>query len=455
MKSSMTQVSTAVRRAISGVIERDPLELKPWSNNPRAHSQKQLSKLKASIRKFGFTTVVVVDEDSVILCGHGRVQASIELGLDVVPVRIVTGLSTKEKLSYLLADNKIALLSSWTDSSLNLAFDQLAFQDDLLVLTGFDTSEIDLVFAGHDEEKISEESEVSNKDIPIVIVSMKGDLWQLGPHRLLCGNALDAGAYQRLMGDKKARMCITDPPYNLPSTTISSSGRKTPQRNFLMASGEMTVAEFTKFLSVVMHHINACTEPGATIFFFMDWRHIEQILAAAVPVFGALAQLCVWAKNRAGMGSFYRSAHELVFVFRKQDGEHVNNFRLGENGRYRTNVWSYDSVRAAGKPDGDLIDWNSCSKNIAMIADAIMDVSHRGEIVLDPYVGVGTIYCAAQASGRVAYGIEISEFFVDLSVRRWMRLTGEQAVLEDTGQTWDEVTEQRARLLSSGDGHGI
>lgn len=455
MKNEVALKQRIIPITISGIIERSPADLKPWPSNPRTHSEKQLVKLKASIRKFGFTAPILVDEKETILSGHGRVEAANELGLETIPVRIILGLTEAEKRAYVIADNKIALLSKWDDKLLKAEMEILIQDDFDIETTGFSTAEIDIMFDGVVEPVGGNPDDLQEEDIAEEVVSREGDLWRLGNHYLLCGNALDPNCYKAVMQDDQSQMVITDPPYNVPINGHVCGSGKTKHKEFAMASGEMSPSEFTGFLNVGLSHIHAFAQDGAIVYIFMDWRHLTEVHDAARPLFGSPFQFCVWAKDNGGMGTFYRSQYELIFVFKKGDAAHINNFELGQHGRYRTNVWSYPGVNTFKGKGRELLALHPTVKPVSMIADAIRDCSHRKGIVLDPFAGSGTILIAAERTGRRARAIELDPQYVDVGIMRWQRVTGKQAILAATGQTWEQVRAERISEKDCGGHHGL
>ena len=439
----------------SGLIDRRPGDLKPWSGNPRTHNDKQLAKLKSSIQKFGFTAPVLVDEAGLILSGHGRVQAAIALELPTIPTRVIGGLSAAEKRGYLIADNKLAQLAGWNTTLLKDELELLIAENFDIETTGFSTAEIEILFAGAEEPAGSDPDDLQPDDIAAEVVSRVGDLWLLGNHSLLCGDALSPDSYKRVMQGALAQLVISDPPYNVPIDGRVCGSGKIQHNEFKMTSSEMTRGEFTAFLNTAFCHTHASSQDGAVHYYFMDWRHSMEIQKAAQPWFGLPLQLCVWVKDKGGMGSFYRSQHELVFVFKKGEAPHINNVELGQHGRYRTNVWTYSGVNNFKGKGYEMLTLHPTVKPVSLIADALRDCSHRQGIILDPFVGSGTTLIAAERTGRHARAIELDPQYVDVGVTRWQRVTGKQAVLEATGQTWDQV---RASRLSGADvesGHGL
>lgn len=455
MKTAVTGTAKKDATNVSGIIEQSPDELKPWPNNPRTHSDKQLVKLKASIQKFGFTAPVLVDESNVILSGHGRVQAAKELGLVTIPTRLISGLTEAKKRAYVIADNKLSQLSGWDNNLLKAEMEILIQEDFDIEATGFSTAEIDIMLDGTEESVGSDPDDLQPEDIVGEIVSRYGDLWQLGNHFLLCGDALNIDCYKAVMQGDLAQMSITDPPYNVPIEGHVCGSGKVKHKEFAMASGEMSPSEFTGFLSKAFSHMHAFAQDGAILYSFMDWRHAREVLDAASPLFGSPRQLCVWAKDNGGMGTFYRSQHELVFVFKKGDAPHINNFELGQHGRYRTNVWNYPGVNTFKGKGYELLALHPTVKPVSLIADAMRDCSHRKGIVLDPFAGSGTVLIAAERTGRHARAIEFDPQYVDVAILRWQRVTGKQAVLVLTGQTWEQVRAERSIAKNGEVQHGV
>jgi DNA modification methylase len=430
-------------------IEHLPLaDLKPNPRNARRHPTKQLHQLAASIREFGFNSVVVIDEDGVILVGHGRVEAARLAGLATIPVLRVTHLSAEQKVGFSLADNKIALNSDWDMEQLTLLWRELSTAElnfDFEV-TGFETAEIDLLIDGPTMSTKADPSDIV-PETESEAVSRLGDLWQLGQHRLICGDACDKAAYAQLMDGEQARVVFADAPYNVPIDGHVGGLGAIKHREFKMASGEMSPAEFQQFLKTVFANMAEVSIDGALHFLCMDWRHMAEVMGAAQGIYSGLKNLCVWNKNNGGMGSLYRSKHELVFVYKVGTGPHVNTIELGKNGRYRTNVWDYAGVNT-WRPGRDAdLQMHPTVKPTALVIDAIKDCSRRGEIVLDAFSGSGTTIIAAQKCRRRARVIELDPLYVDVAIRRWQTFTGEAATMAITGETFEEVDERRGDPL--------
>lgn len=416
-------------------------KLRPINRNPRTHSNRQIQQIADSIRQFGWTSPIVVDESGKIIAGHGRFAASLNLRLRRVPTIVVSGLSDAEKRALALADNKIAANAGWDRAALAAELGELAtllpeISLDISI-TGFEAAEIDALaadFADHEREPTEEVPAVSKAEP----VAQGGDLWNLGDHRLLCGDARDQGALRTLMGNDPASMVFADPPYNVPIAAIVGRGR-TKHREFAAASGEMSRAQFADFLKKWMKLAAEHSVNGSIHYACIDWRHLGEMLAAGDEVYSELKNIAVWVKTNAGQGSFYRSQHEFILVFKNGDAPHRNNVELGKHGRNRSNVWTYAGVNSFRAGRMDELSVHPTVKPVALVADAIRDCSQRGEIVLDPFVGSGTTILAAERVGRRGYGLEIDPLYVDVAIRRWQSFTGRDALLEVTGQTFDEV----------------
>ncbi len=322
---------------------------------------------------------------------------------------------------------------------------ELDFSFDL-TLTGFETAEIDLLFETLDPATVAaaDPADAPPEPAPGPPVSRPGDLWWLGRHRLLCADATQEQAFARLMAGEQARMVFTDPPYNVPIAGHVCGVGRVQHREFAMAAGEMDEQAFTGFLTTVLGHLARHSQDGAIHFVFMDWRHTGELLAAGRAVYAELKNLIVWNKSNAGMGSFYRSKHELVFAFKAGTAPHVNTFELGQHGRYRSNVWDYPGVNSFRPERLEELRMHPTVKPVAMVADAIRDCSHRGDVVLDAFCGSGTTLVAAERAGRVGRALEIDPVYVDTAVRRWQALTGEAATLAETGLAFDAVAAERA-----------
>lgn len=419
-------------------------DLRPYPNNARTHSQKQIRQIAKSIKRFGFCNPVLTDDNNQIVAGHGRVSAAKQLGIDAVPVVRLSHLSEAEKRAYILADNKLAARAGWDRELLAIELQGLVDLDFEIDLTGFETAEIDFIL--EDAREASGIQTGPEDDAPAyadgVAVSRANDLWSLGNHRLLCGDAREQVSYDMLLDGQKAQFVFTDPPYNVAIDGNVCGLGHIRHREFAMASGEMNEAEFTGFLKTNFERLAANTTDGSIHMVFMDWRHQDEMLAAGHEVYSELKNLCVWNKSNAGMGTFYRSKHELIYVWKNGTAAHANNFELGQHGRYRTNVWDYPGISTPRAGRLQELAMHPTVKPVALVADAIKDVSAPGNLVLDPFAGSGTVLIAAERTGRKARALEIDPAYVDVAVRRWQNYTGKSAVLVATGETFEQCEEQ-------------
>ena len=395
-------------------------DLIPWAKNARAHSKKQIRQIADSIESFGFTNPVLVDENRIILAGHGRVAAARLLGMGHVPCLRLDHMSEDEKRAYVLADNKLALNAGWDEDLLASELGALLSTDlDFdVALTGFSIPEIDnLMDAVAPQEPDDPEDEALPGEVPARV--QLGDIWQLGEHRLICGDALDPKVAECLMDGESARMVFSDPPYNVPIDGHVGNSGKIKHREFAMASGEMSSAEFTEFLNTAFTNLADHSVDGSIHYLCMDWRHMNEMLAAGQGAYEELKNLIVWIKDNGGMGTFYRSRHELIFAFKKGRAPHINTFELGQHGRYRTNVWQYKGVNTMRGGRMDELALHPTVKPVQMIADAIRDVSGRGDIVLDLFGGSGSTLIAAAKTGRRGYLCELDPIYCDRIIARW------------------------------------
>lgn len=405
--------------------------LKPYARNARIHSKKQVRQIADSIEAFGFNNAVLISNDNEIIAGHGRYEAAKLLKLPTIPCVRLGHLTPEQRRAYILADNKVALNAGWDAELLAIELQELSALEFNVELTGFTLPEIDIIF---DAAKTAdpEQDQDQGDDIPPVPkvpISRLGDVWQLGRHRLVCGDARDASAYDALLGDEEVGLIFTDPPYNVPIKRNVSGKGKVRHDNFALATGELSEAEFTLFLETSLGLAAARCRDGAIAYVCMDWRHMDELLVAGRRVFSALKNLCVWNKSLGSNGTFYRSKHELVFVFKVGTAPHINNFGLGAGGRYRTNVWDYAGANGFGANREDDLAMHPTVKPVELVKDAILDCSKRGDIILDCFAGSGTVLAAAHKVGRIARLIEYDPRYCDMIIQRFERLTGQQAVL--------------------------
>jgi DNA modification methylase len=422
-----------------------PIEqLIPYAGNARTHSRQQIEQIARSIDAFGFINPVLVDAQNKLVAGHARLLAAKTLGLKIIPAIRIDYLSETEKRAYMLADNKLAENAGWDPELLKIELtylNQLDVEIDV-ELSGFSMPEIDLILG----------AAVPNNDEPPLpalpsagdTIVQLGDLWQLGPHRLVCGDCREAATVARLMSGQQARLIFTDPPYNVPIDGHARGLGQIHHPDFAMACGEMSAPEFVAFLVASLGRMAAVSLPGSLHYVCMDWRHIEALLAAGREVYDDVVNLCIWNKSSGGMGSLYRSKHELVFVFKHGRGAHINNVELGRHGRNRTNVWDYPGANAFGEGRDAALAMHPTVKPVALIADAILDASGRHEIVLDGFAGSGSTLLAAEQTGRVFHGIEIDPRYVEVTLKRWLEKTGEPPIHVDSGLNYAERAERLA-----------
>ena len=419
--------------------------LRPYPGNARQHSKRQAHQIAESIARFGFTNPVLISDDGEIVAGHGRVMAAKELGLEAVPTLRLSHLSAEERRAYVLADNKLALNAGWDSEILAIELQALIDLDFDVMLTGFSLAEVDLTL--DQAREASTESATGPEDVipepPETPVSRLGDLWHLGRHRLLCGDARSPEDIARLMAGETADLIFTDPPYNVPIDGHVGGLGSVHHREFAFAAGEMSREQFTGFLQQTLGNAAGAAKDGAIAFVCMDWRHMRELLDAGEAIFSELKNLCVWNKRNGGMGSFYRSKHELVFVFKIGTAPHTNSFGLGETGRYRTNVWDYAGISSLSAKRMEELAMHPTVKPVALVADAIRDCSRRGETVLDVFGGSGSTLIAAETCGRTARLLEYDPAYCDTIVRRWETYTGKRATLDGDGRPFEEIADVR------------
>lgn len=414
-------------------LERNP-------DNPRQHSKRQIKQVAESIRRFGFRFPVLVDGKNRLIAGHCRLEAAKLLNMTEIPAIQASDLSGGQIRALMITDNRLTEVSEWDEELLGQNFRILADMDlDFdLEITGFDYGDIErLMILG--EEAPEPDDEVVDFDA-VPTVAQSGDLWQLGDHKVLCGDATQSASYSVLLGNENARLIFTDAPYNLPAKTIGKVCEK-QHGNFAQAAGEMNSGEFTNFLGTVFGHLCDYSVPGSIHYHFMDWRHMKEMLLAGEAHYTELKNLVVWAKDRAGMGTFYRSQHELVFVYKNGKASHKNHFQLGQHGRTRSNVWQYPSVRSAADEAGDKKDREALQlhptiKPVRLIEEALLDCSRRKDIVLDPFLGSGSTLIACEKTQRHCYGIECAPRYVDVVLYRWSQFTGKEPVHTQSGMSY-------------------
>ncbi len=430
--STINAKDKAARRLEVTYRRIDELKLDP--KNPRDHTKRHIRQVGLSIESFGFNIPIVIDANDKVICRHARVLASKSIGWIEVPTIKLEHLNESQARAFMIADNRLNEVSTWNDELLAEQLKELSLQDlDFsLEATGFQMGEIDLRI--QTSLTLSDSKEDSADDLRDALkgppVSRLGDLWLLLKHRILCASALERSSYACLMQGRLASAVFGDPPYNVPIVGNVSGLGAHKHREFSMASGEMSSSEFETFLTSALTLLARNSVDGSIHYVCMDWRHVKEILTAGHVAYSELKNICVWVKNNAGMGSFYRSQHELILVFKNGRAPHRNSIQLGQYGRSRTNVWSYPSVNSFGRSsdEGNLLALHPTVKPVALVADAILDCTARGEIVLDGFLGSGTTALAAARTGRHCHGLEIDPRYVDTIVRRLQKFTGATAI---------------------------
>jgi DNA modification methylase len=447
MESHATSNFTATVPSRMSVAYRQIEELKPDPANPRRHTRKQVRQIAESIKAFGFNVPILIDRYGNIIAGHGRWLAGREFGMTEVPTLCLDHLTPAQARAFMIADNRLTEISVWDDRLLARQLKELSLVglDFDIEVTGFEMGEIDLRIASLDDPAQAEADPADVvPEIPATPLSKLGDMWLLHRHRLLCGSALDSAVFAALMGEERAATAFIDPPYNVRLDGHAGGLGAIHHRPFPMASGEMDRPEFTAFLGEAFRNLAAFSVDGAIHFVCMDWRHVEELLAAGREAYDEIKNICVWVKDNAGMGSFYRSRHEFIAVFKHGRQGHRNNIQLGQFGRNRSNVWHYPGANSFTRysEEGNLLALHPTVKPVAMVADAILDCSARGDIVLDTFLGSGTTLIAAERTGRRCHGMELDPAYVDTSIRRWQKLTGGSARHAESGRSFDDLARE-------------
>ena len=428
-------------------LEYEPVEtIKPNPRDPRTYSVAETRRVAKSLATFGAMPMIVTS-DRVVLSGNIWLEASKLAGITQLPIVVADHFTSAQAEAFMVAQVRLVERGEWDERKLGEILRDLTLQDlDFdLEITGFDAPEIDLRIEGLNQtaEGPDPADEPAPSGPPVARI---GDLWLLGPHRIICGDALAPETYQTLMVGEIADIVFADPPYNVKIAGNVSGLGSVKHAEFLMASGEMSEAEFTAFLVKALGLAAEHSAEGSLAYWCMDWRHMHELPVAGRGAYGGLQNLCVWAKTNGGMGSLYRSQHELIFVLKKGTAPHRNNIQLGKFGRNRSNLWSYPGANTFGRggEEGDLLAMHPTVKPVALIADVLLDASIRGELVLDPFLGSGSTLIAAEKLGRRARGVEIDPHYVDTAIRRWERWTGEEARLDGVDDTFAEIGAKRA-----------
>ncbi len=433
----------AVARFQPEVVERRLAELKPSPHSARLHSPKQIHQIAESLKAFSFVAPILIDGSDVIVAGHGRYEAAKLLGLLVVPTICLDHLTTDQLRAFALADNRLAELAGWDNEVLKVELSHLIEIDFEVELTGFVTPQIDLIVSSDATPAPKADPADAVEPVGEQAVTQRGDLWLLGEHRILCGDARERVDYETLLGGELAQMCFTDPPYNVKIDGHVGGLGRIKHRPFPMASGEMSKPEFIAFLTSVLGEIAAALQDGALIYTCIDGPHLHEMLNSGYAVFDELKAVITWAKTNAGMGSLYRSQTELIPLWKKGKAPHINNIELGSHGRYRTTLWTYAGANGFGRGRMEDLAAHPTVKPCAMVMDAIKDASKPKGIVLDSFGGSGTTLIAAAKTKRRGYLMEYDPLYVDGAIGRWEKLFKGQARHSVTGLSFSEMAAQR------------
>jgi DNA modification methylase len=397
-----------------------------------------IKKAARFIEALGLRVPVLIDRDRNIICGEIWALAHTHLGLPEISVLVAEGLSKDQLDAYRIGMQRIPELGEWDDNALGDIFRDWTGRDigfDI-ELTGFAIPEIDILIQGVEAGTPNESTDaIENSDVGAP-VTKPGDLWQCGQHSIICGSSIVLNSFDTLMAKDRAAAIITDPPYNVAIDGHVGGKGKIHHEEFAMASGEMDSREFIDFLQLFMGYAASFSREGSLHYIYMDWRHAAEVLQAGSSVYKELKNVAVWVKSNGGMGSLYRSRHELVFIYKYGHAPHRNNVQLGRFGRNRSNVWEYAGANGFDgrkTEEGHLLALHPTVKPVQMLADIMLDCTARGDIILDPFLGSGSSLIAAERVGRKLRGVEIDPRYVDLAIRRWQRHTGDQALHATTG----------------------
>jgi DNA modification methylase len=443
-RSVRRKITAGLRRGLKKrIVWRSIGSLRSFPNNPRSHPETQLAALTKGMSRF-WTMPILVDESLTILAGHARWEVAKRLEMTEVPTIMIVGLSESEKRAVVIADNRPPEQAIWDFDLLREHFRELIDLDFDVELTGFSTGQIDLILDGKPTQQDSDAADdVSKFALDRPAISKLGDVWELGRHRLHCEDALKRESYERVMQGDIAQMVATDFPYNVRIQGHAMGRGAVRHREFKMASDEMSSPEFTRFLATSIHLMIKFSDDGSIHYLFIDWRHLPELLSAALPHYADWKNLLVWNKDNAGQGSFYRSKHELIMVFKNGTSPHTNNFGLGANGRHRTNVLDYPGVNSLHPARAGDLGLHPTVKPVALMADLMRDCSRRNGVILDPFGGSGTTILAAERTGRIARLIELDPLYVDVAVRRWEKITGVRARHSASGLSFEQVAAKR------------
>jgi len=410
------------------VIYRDITTLNLDPANPRLHSKKQIRQIARSIEVFGFNVPVLIDGQCKVIAGHGRLLACRELGWSEVPTLCLDHLTPAQTRAFMIADNRLSEIASWDDGLLAEQLKDLSVLglDFSLDVVGFEMSEIELRIGTRDDLPAKADAPAdAEPEVPSgPRVSKPGDLWLLGKHRVLCGDVLDVAALRKLFDEEQAAMVFTD---------------------FAMAASQIARPILPLFLTTGLRHLVGFSDAGALLYICPDWCDIAGLLAAGREAGARLENVCTWVTDVAGTGSLYRNQHELIFVFQAPRGVHPQ-CSARPFGRNRSNVWHYPGVKSVSRKaeEGNLLALDRKLKPVALVADAILDCTARGDIVLDGFLGGGTTVIAAERTGRRCYGLALDPADVDAIIRRWQAVTHGTARHAANSRSFNELGQEGA-----------
>jgi DNA modification methylase len=422
------------------LVELAPDVLVLPSRNVRKIDPAQVRRVVNSIREAGFCSPVLIDRQNNVLDGVARVEAAKLLGLRRIPCVLADHLDRQTGRLLRLAINRLGEMGTWDFEMLKLEFEELVVQDAPVEITGFSHIEIDQILLD-DGVSATEPGPVAPEPDAAPVARL-GDHFILGEHQVVCGDATDPRVLAALMGDDRARLLLTDEPYNVP---IAGNVTRGAHREFAMASGEMSNEQFQSFNERWMAAALPYLHDGALLGTFIDWRGNPIVHAAAAKLNLTPINLVVWVKTNAGMGSLFRSQHELLPLFKKGNSSHINNVALGKHGRWRSNVWTYPGASSLGSDARRGLQDHPTVKPVAMLEDAMLDLTNRGDVVLDPFLGSGSALIAAEKVARKCRGIELDPLYVDVILCRYSAFSGKPVTLRSTGESFSELAERRQR----------
>jgi DNA modification methylase len=423
------------------LVERALVDLIFPARNVRKLEATHVAEVARAIAELGFNHPVLINESNQVIDGVVRAEAAKRLGIDSVPCIVAGHLAPSQQRQLRLVLNRLQEKGSWDLGELKFVLEELVLEEVSLDATGFTVGEIDQILL--DAEPASTEAGPLEPETDQEAVTKLGDIYEMGLHRLICGDARDAVVLEAVMAEDQAQLLLTDEPYNV---AIRGNVTKGDHREFAMASGEMSDADFGVFNTAWMQASLKFLTDGSLFATFIDWRGYATVYTAALQLGLTPLNLIVWGKTNAGMGSLYRSQHELLPLFKKGKAAHINNIQLGKGGRWRSNLWQYPGASSMGSDARRGLKEHPTVKPTAMLEDALLDLTNRDDVVLDPFLGSGSTLIAAEKTGRRCRGVEIDPRYVDLTIRRWQHLTGRDAILQSTEQTFSEILSRQAAI---------